>query len=150
MEKLDDRYVFDFLTQHMLGTLVTQTVDHTLHAAPIYFDVTQDFDIYFVTSQKTQKFVNLTENPHVILTVTNEAQLETVQIRGTIEPVSDKLETVFSKIGKKLTERAKDQVVMPIFKMDVAEPISIHIKPLEIRLRSFQGSKLREHFVALK
>ena len=77
-----------FLNKHEIGVLSTIERTGSLSGAAVYY-VVRDGYPYFMTKEITQKARNILGNEHVALTVFDEKSLETVQLAGTAEIVTD-------------------------------------------------------------
>ena len=93
-------HISRFLTKHHIGVLATADASGKPHAATVYLTFDQQFDIYFVTKQETQKSRNLKDNPRAAIAIYDQAAQTTVQVEGTVSEVTDpaKQEWVFNEI----------------------------------------------------
>jgi nitroimidazol reductase NimA-like FMN-containing flavoprotein (pyridoxamine 5'-phosphate oxidase superfamily) len=74
----------EFLQNNVTAVLAT-CLDGQPHATAIYYDVDDDFNIYFLTKQNTQKNIQAGINSRVALVVGTGPELITAQIRGRAE-----------------------------------------------------------------
>jgi general stress protein 26 len=83
------KQVLTFLQNKFLAVLATVDSVHLPHAATIYYVIDDDFTIYFITKNDTEKYEHLLHNPHVALVVGTENIPRTAQIEGVAEVVHD-------------------------------------------------------------
>jgi nitroimidazol reductase NimA-like FMN-containing flavoprotein (pyridoxamine 5'-phosphate oxidase superfamily) len=105
MKDIKDEIV-DYLSRKKFVTLATSTLDgkpltHTL----AYVNI--GANIYFTTSNKSRKTINIQKNPNVAYSVYNETEhldeIRSVQMEGTATLISDKKETeeILKMLGQK-------------------------------------------------
>lgn len=73
---------YAFLRAHPVGVLSTVTPNGDPHGVVIYFDISRDFVLSFLTRAETRKHDNLQHNNHVMITVFEPESQTTVQIVG--------------------------------------------------------------------
>lgn len=78
-----------FLENYEVGVLSTFERTGSLSSAVIYYTIRNGYP-YFMTKEVTRKAGNLADNQHVAFTVYDEHSLETVQLTGIAELVTDK------------------------------------------------------------
>lgn len=78
----------EFMRKHEVGTLSTIERTGMLSGAAVYYVVLDGYP-YFITKETTKKVRNILGNQHVALTVFDAQSLETVQLAGFAELVTD-------------------------------------------------------------
>lgn len=81
--------MMDFARKNPLGSVATVSGAGEPSLATVYVFPHTDFTFYFGTRSSTQKFKDIGENPHVAVALSNAHTLETLQMRGTAELVTD-------------------------------------------------------------
>ncbi|MBI3600529.1 MAG: pyridoxamine 5'-phosphate oxidase family protein [Nitrospinae bacterium] len=88
--------VLSYMKGHLYGNLATIYSDDAEqpHVSSIAY-VNNGFDLYFTTSVKTQKFVNMEKNPKIAMTIDEDEpdwmKLNGLQIEGIAEVLKEKL-----------------------------------------------------------
>jgi len=141
---IDKKDILDFLNQHNLAVLSTVNKDGLPDAAPIYFLVENTFDIFFITPTKTQKNINVHLVHDVALTVVDEKNRATVQIRGTTEEHKEVLLDVLMRLGKKIDDGSDFVRTLPFFQHKDQSKTVIRIRPTEIRMRKYSDHGMEE------
>ncbi len=90
MEKHDPirQRVLEFIRQKRVGVIATES-HHEPHAATVFFHVDDDFFLYFVTTQHTQKIKDIETNSRVAVVIGAEDSPDTVQLSGKATVLSD-------------------------------------------------------------
>lgn len=78
----------DFLQKHELGVLSTIERTGSISGAVIYYTMI-DEKPYFMTKLESRKASNILGNQHIALTVYDEDSVQTVQLQGIVELISD-------------------------------------------------------------
>lgn len=78
----------EFLNKRDIGVLSTIERTGSLRGAAVYY-VVKDGYVYFMTKENTRKARNIIANEHVAFTVFDEQGLETIQLAGMAEQVTD-------------------------------------------------------------
>lgn len=78
----------EFLNKRDIGVLSTIERTGSLRGAAVYY-VIKDGYVYFMTKENTRKARNIIANEHVAFTVFDEQGLETIQLAGMAEQVTD-------------------------------------------------------------
>ena len=78
----------EFLNKRDIGVLSTIERTGSLRGAAVYY-VIKDGYVYFMTKENTRKARNIVANEHVAFTVFDEQGLETIQLAGMAEQVTD-------------------------------------------------------------
>lgn len=87
-ETIIDKSALEFLATHDVGVLSTIGRTGMLNSSTIYYVVLEGY-IYFMTKENSQKAVNIVGNQHVSFVVFDESKLQTIQIQGIVEQVTD-------------------------------------------------------------
>lgn len=129
-----------------MGVLSTVSKDGKPWGSAIYFIFDEDFTFYFVTRAETYKFQNLEANPHVALTVADEASQTTVQLAGTITPLphEDYLEVMFRKMPK-LRPNDEPEWMPPIEKLHAGNFMPLVLKPTKMQYANYKHVKSDTH-----
>lgn len=78
----------EFLGKHDVGVLSTIERTGSLRGAAVYYVVINGY-VYFMTKENTRKSRNIAGNEHVAFTVFDDKGLETIQLAGMAEQVTD-------------------------------------------------------------
>lgn len=107
LDKIQKDKLRSFLWSHHTAVLATIKKGNKAHATTIYYLIDEHFNFYFITKDETLKFKNIEDNNSVALAISDEHELQTVQVEGTAEEIKgnnfaqtvDKLVTRYSKEG---------------------------------------------------
>lgn len=133
--------MYDFLTAHPVGVLSSVDLENNPHGAVVYFAISEDFSITFVTKEDTRKHANLTHNNRVMLVSFEVASQTTVQISGTVKDISEEFEAqnaIRSTLDAAL--KTSDQNIAPIVKLDAGYFVTYKLTPSHIRMAVFSMS----------
>lgn len=114
----------NFLTQSQRLTAVVASSprDGDTHAATVYYFVDDDLNFYFLTTNKTQKYRNLLENPNAAIVIGFGPDYTTVQGQGTtqlLEKSSEEENVAIAQIKKRLQDHNNE--TWPVFQLDEQE-----------------------------
>lgn len=145
MEKvIDDAYLDAFLDQNPLSVLSTQDESGAVHAAPVYYVVNEKRQFMFITPAKTQKNINIERKGEALLTIVNQENNETVQVRGKTHHEPEKLKDVLDALAKKLNHDLEFITTLPLLRYTDQEKTVVVVDPTEIRFRKFHDDHLEE------
>ena len=128
----------DFLKQHKVGVLATVDPNSEPHAAAVYYDVDSQFNVYFLTKNRTKKADNLEHNKHAMLVVYEAETQTTVQVTGVVSEVTDDEE--LNKLFMKIVFASLDVTgssVPPLAKLKEGEYVAYKLEPVQIRMAVF-------------
>lgn len=129
---------YEFLTNINIAVLATVSDDKPL-ASTMYFVVEPDLSIYFITENQTQKFQHIQKNPNVSIVVTNRESVQTMQIMGLAEVVTDAAKK--TKIIQQTSEaNAKKNWLHwppPISKVEAGSMVVIKVTPTWMRYADY-------------
>lgn len=145
---IDKKDILTFLKRHTTAVFSTVNKEGRPDAAPLYFVVNDDFDLFFITSDKTQKYLNISFQNETVLTVTDEQTLETVQIRGKAQENQKLLSEIVTLLAEKLTDKLDFPIIFPMLKHE-GQRVVIQVKPYEIRWRKYTDDGLSEKKITL-
>lgn len=130
--------IYDFLTQHPIGTLATVDSHNNPCASVIYYMVDEEFNITFTTKRDTKKHANIQRNSHVELAVYQAASQTTAQITGVATEITDVSESneAFSNTLRAAI-RTSEAGVPPISKLYAGPYTAYKITPNQIRMAVF-------------
>jgi uncharacterized pyridoxamine 5'-phosphate oxidase family protein len=128
----------EFLTKHPVGVLSTVSSQGEPWGAAINFVVDEQFNFYFMTRAQTLKFKNITESPHVALTVVDSDAQITVQASGSVASVAaeDLMDIVFQKLDK-VTHTGKSHWIAPVYKVHQGDYAVMHFTPTSLQYADF-------------
>lgn len=145
MKKADQKKaVQTFLEENKLAILSTVDQEGRPHAAPIYYVLGENFEVFFITPLETQKNINLDHQNEVVLTITNEKNWQTLQLRGQAERRDDITAEILNKLTSRLNMDMEFITSLPLMKHKSQFKTAIRIKPAYIRLRSYEDDGLKE------
>ena len=79
--------MYEFITSRSLCVISTVGTDAKPESAIVGFSHTKDLELVIGTSNKSRKYANLVENPHVAIVIGDETA--EIQYEGTVEIVPD-------------------------------------------------------------
>lgn len=127
-----------FLQNNPAGVMATANPDNTPQAAVIYFSITDDFEVVFVTKTKTQKYRNLQNHPHAVLVSFDTFSQTTVQVTGLAHETKDlSKRKAMLAILERLSKNGRLAHVPPITKLDAGDYVVFSLKPTMIRMAVF-------------
>lgn len=164
--------VFDFIAGHPLAVLSTASPKGEPSSAPVYTRVRPDLVCYFSTRTSAEKYLNIMQNPHVALAIVDGTTLETVQLRGIANLLSnpDEIHDVMESL-RYIVDKEKHNWMSPeekishgAFKFDVSRlipPIGqmeggsyayMQVRPSWLRYRRYDsdwktGKKYTEYII---
>lgn len=135
--KFSDRKqrIYQFLTENPVGVLSTITPDGNPHGVVVYFVVSKDFTISFITKTGTRKYDNLVHNGRVHLTVFEPSTQAIAQISGSAKLVSDS-RTINAIAGSVfgVTQHTGQPGFSPISKLEEGHFTAFDIIPTQVRM----------------
>ena len=122
-----------------MAVIGTIGVDGKMHGAVVYVFTASHSTICFVTKDSTQKYVNITKNPLVTLTIFNEKETSTLQASGRAFVADDPkmIDYVMDKITKSHITRSN--WFPPITKLRDGSEAIIGIELTKARLAEYEG-----------
>lgn len=141
MTPTNTTHVYEFLSHHPTGVLSTASPTGEPWGSTIVFACDEDFTFYFMTRANTQKYKNIAANPHIALTVTDQATQTTVQAAGTVELVStdEMMDVVFQKLDK-IKPAGTQHWVAPVYKIHEGDYMVLSFKPTSLQYADFSQS----------
>ena len=130
--------IYDFLQANPIGVLSTVTPDGEPHGATVYFTVTKDLIISFLTRSNTRKYDNMKNNNHVMLTVFEPHSQTAVQATGTATGITE--HGVITRLAADITRICLDtggSGLAPIAKLEVGRFAAFEINPVQIRMARY-------------
>ncbi len=106
-------------------------------AASMYFVFDTTLNIYFITREASRKFKNIKKNPRAAFVVSTEQPLQTVQMEGFVEEVTDphELSEHFSKLVAAASEKT---IVPPVSQLDEGRMVFMKLSPDWVRSGNFE------------
>ena len=134
--------IAELLNRHHIGILCTASKDGTPHAATIYFFTDDDFNIYFITKEKTTKHSNLVQNPKAALAIFEAATQTTLQLTGTVTPIDDldQLHEMYRRIVG-ITLQTTYKQTPPFSKLEAGSEKAYCLKPDRVRLAQYMQTQ---------
>jgi len=135
--------IYDFLRANPVGVLSTVGPGGDPHGAVIYFDVKQDFLVFFLTRAATRKYDNIKHHTMVTLTVFDAHSQTAAQISGRAAEVTAKaqINAIADDLLKNAIGLSGHPVSLPIAAMDGGPYTAFKIKPTHIRLASYKQAE---------
>lgn len=120
----------EFLKHHPMAVISTVDEHNKPWGAAIYCVADEDFNFFFVTRSKTQKFKNIDANPHVAVTFADPETQTTVQVGGKITrvPSKDIIDVVFKKLAA-IKPKGDTNWLPPVIKVHQGDWMILHITP---------------------
>lgn len=136
--------VLEFIHQNKLAVLSTVDDQGFPHAAPVYYMTDEQLNFYFMTATQTAKHTNLLHRSHVSLTIVNEGQNKTLQIKGEATECPTKVTDVLQMLAERLNQGDAFPDTIPFMSFKKNEKMAIQIVPSEIKMRRYEGSHREE------
>lgn len=144
-KEISKEEIQEFLDENRLAILSTVNEEGLPDAAPIYYYPTNNFEVLFVTPNKTKKFKNIIQNNHIILTIVKESTREIVQIKGIAsEEPKIEIEEMISKLADRVNTDSDFITVLPLLSYKKQEKKIMKITPVSIRMRRFTEKGIEE------
>lgn len=130
--------VQDFLRTHPIGVLSTITPAGKPHGVVIYFSISDDFSITFLTKKNTLKSQNISADNRVMLVAYEASSQTTVQVSGTAHDITDNREAgeVFKSVLD-IVNQTSDSGLPPISHLDAGHYVAYKIVPKHISMAVF-------------
>jgi hypothetical protein len=130
--------IFDFLFSTSIGVLSSTDPDGDPHGAVIYFTITRDFVISFLTKAETKKYDNIVHHNHVMLTVFDASTQTTVQVTGIAKEIKSGV-TINGIAGRVLGTSLKtsNAGLPPLNKLQAGSYVAFEIEPIQIRMAEY-------------
>lgn len=134
--------ITELLNRHHIGILATASSDGTPHAATIYFFADDDFNIFFITKDKTTKQQNLAQNPKAALAIFEASTQTTLQISGTVTKIQDleQHHEIYRRVAG-ITLQTTYKETPPFSKLDAGSEIAYCLKPDRVRLAQYMQTQ---------
>ena len=92
-----------FLKDHKSAVVATASRSGEPQASTVFYAIDDDFTFNFITDNKSRKFKNLKENPHVAIVVGTGEDVRTIQCGGHADIINylrdtDKAEKIIKKV----------------------------------------------------
>lgn len=147
MDSLNRDYILNFLETHGMAVLSSVNAKGLPDAAPIYFIIKDNFDIFFITSTQTKKYVNLSAQKHIILTITDEKTKETAQVTGKVVEEKELLNEIFALLKERLSKEDPSPVI-PLMENSGQKTV-FKIMPTEIQMRRYGKNGMEEQRITI-
>ncbi len=128
-----------FLQTHSVGVL--STIDRTgnVSGATVYYLSDADGQIYILTKTNTNKSRNMLVHKQVAFTVFEEYSLESIQVSGVAEVVSD--QSISNRVYSHITQERQygdTKSLPPVSKIQTGSFIVFRIDPTEAKYQKFK------------
>ena len=138
------RQLYDFLSDHPTGVLATVDPNGEPHAVTIYYNITPDLDITFVTKQRTKKHDNLVHHNHAMLVIYDDLQQTSIQIRGIATTITGRhLRQEALRHTLRASLHQGRNAVPPIAKIDAGDIVGYQLRPVEIKIAAYAPPAVR-------
>lgn len=134
---LDDE-AYNFLRLHELGVIATVNRTNALHAAAVYYSISEKGIIHILTKSKTNKARDIISQQLVALAVYDEQTLETVQLEARAELETDVL--VIKKVYTQITRSRKHGSTLkkpPVLSVNKGDFVVIRLTPVLAKYSKF-------------
>jgi len=138
---------YDFLKDINIAVLAT-SFDNQPLASTMYYVVSPDLCVYFITENETKKYKHIQSNPNVSIVVTNREKVQTMQILGTAERVDDATTKINIIQQMSMANAQKNWLHWPppISKIEAGEMVIIKVLPTWIRFADYLQEDLHDVF----
>lgn len=127
-----------FLSENQTGVLATVGLDGTPHASVIYYTLDHEFNVRFITKEKTQKSYDLKHDGRATLIVYDEATQTTAQISGVASKVNDEAESSQAfRNGLRASLHTAESAIPPISKLAAGNYVAYKLESAEVRMAVF-------------
>jgi hypothetical protein len=133
-----EKRIYSFLRDNPIAVLSSCNSTGGPHGAVIYYVVSPQFELTFLTKKNTRKHDNLLQNNRVMLTVFDAKSQTVAQISGEASEVTDYYEInniAGATLGASL--RTSADGLMPISKLRAGPYTAFRITPSQIRMAIF-------------
>ncbi len=140
MSEISDQHeAISYLKHHPVAVLGTVDKHGHPYGAAVFLYASSVEMFYIITKTETQKFKNMTQNPHVSLTVADGPDNSSLQITGTAHVISD-ADTIEMVMGNMTKIYAVNvDWLPPITKISAGAYQVVGIKPNHIRMSDYKG-----------
>ena len=137
MFSLFDHEVNNFIDEHRRAVIATVDRDGQPYTSNIYYALSKNNQIFFVTKEQTTKAKNLLENDRAALTISDNEKPIAVNLTGTARRLEDYKErdTIMQQIFKVSYEKHKDYA--PIVKMHKGSFSVFQFHPIQAKMTDF-------------
>lgn len=127
-----------FLQDNELATLSTLDRTGNVHGAAVYYWYDGKGSIFLLTKEQTGKAHDIFAHHQVALTVTNEQNLQTMQISALaeIEPSAATKQKVFKKIVRE-RDYAEGKHIPPVAKLDQGAFMVLRLTPRHVKFNDY-------------
>lgn len=138
------RRIFTFLTEQRTAVLSTVTPENKPHGTVVYYTITPDFVLHFITKKGTQKYHNMLHSPDVMFTVFSARTQTTAQIEGRAVEIDDR--DHLNQLATALFGKAHaESGLPPIMKLQAGTFTSFQITPAQIRIARYSRPQAGSH-----
>ncbi|EKD65345.1 MAG: hypothetical protein ACD_50C00115G0003 [uncultured bacterium] len=141
--------IHSYLTDLSLAVLATVGSDNTPYTATVFFTTDEDLNFYLMTKSSTQKFLNLEHNKNVALATIDAHTIKTVQVKGTVEKITDT--DITTRIVEALAEKSVVGGISywppPLSKIQKGEIVVLKITPTWLRYADYSNPSEKEEEV---
>lgn len=145
MQPLFDSNSAAFLAEHTIATISTVSGDGTVYGAVIYYVISGEHDIYFISKTGTAKVANIAQHPQVAFTIFDAPKAQTLQIKGRAQEETDERvqQFVFDNIVKPRPYDG-EMLMPPVTALKDGNYVVIHIKPEEVHFSDYKQEILAQ------
>lgn len=142
------RETYEFLNEHKLGVLSTVGEQGEPWGAAVYYVVTNELEIYFLTHATSKKYKNLAQKAAAALTVVDDYKQTTVQMSGTIDELEmgEEHDMAFQKLAQ-VRPPGQFAWAPPVSKIHDGSVVLLKLTPTTMRYSRFKSDEDGETYI---
>ncbi len=139
---------YEFLKDINIAVLATVSPENKPHTATMYYVVDEALVFYFISQTGTQKYQHIQKNNNVSIVITNRRSVQTIQVAGTAEMVSDAwtITDVVERMSRVNVTNKSTYWPPPISKVQSGEMVIFKVIPTWMRFGDFTKVNEQEVF----
>jgi len=142
--------IVTYINNHQLAVVSTVGPDGKPFAVTMYVVSDDRLNLYFMTKKETTKFRNMSSNPYIFITFSDETDLSTLQISGkvnTIDPQSDSQTTY--NLMRGLRVKINEEKI-PVSKLNAGEYVIFKVDVDKATLTNYQQKDITQGVTKLE
>lgn len=133
--------IFSFLDIQKSGVLATVSPDSYPYVAAIYFSVSRELEVYFITKKGTKKSDNLEHNNRAMLMAFDDTTQTTAEVMGTVSRIEngDEAERLLRRMSGNAFI-ATGGGILPISKLSAGSYIAYKLTPVRATIATYSSA----------
>lgn len=139
-----------YVNNHQLAVLSTVAPDGKPFAVTLYVVSDEYLNLFFMTKTETTKHRNMSSNPYVFVTFSDEKDLSTLQLSGKAEPIDPKTDSqVTYNLLKGLRIKINEEKI-PIAKLNAGDYVIYKIDVSRATLTNYHAKDVTQGVTRLE